>query len=228
MVHEGSGDGRRLRHAGRRDEVLDAAVRHVLAHGWSASSLRSVAEGIGLSHRAVLYHFGSKERLLLAVATEVRRQQQQALVDDAVDGAPVDEMLRRAWTRISAPEHLPYVRLHLELQVLGLSQPDRFGFLLELVGSWTAVVESLLERVGVDPGAAGQLATWVYGLVRGLQLDLVTTGDRDRVDAAFADAAAAVADRVRAAASRTDAVTGTRPTGPGRGSPRPGGEPQEE
>lgn len=171
-------------------------VDHVLTVGWSATSLRSAAEAIGLSHRALLYHFGSRDQLVQAVAAEVRRREQERLVADAAADASPEAVLRQAWARVSDATHLPYVRLHLELQVLAMSQPERFGSLIDLVSSWTAVIERLLQAAGLAPGAARSTATSLYALVRGLQLDLLESGDRQRVDAAFDSAAGVLLSQV--------------------------------
>lgn len=49
-----------------RDRILDAAVAAFGSRGYEAISLDAVADEVGVSKQTVLYHFGSKEKLLEA------------------------------------------------------------------------------------------------------------------------------------------------------------------
>ena len=56
---------------GARDRLLDAVIEHFVADGLADQSLRRIAEATGTSHRMLLYHFGSREGLMLAVVRAV-------------------------------------------------------------------------------------------------------------------------------------------------------------
>ena len=56
-----------------RDRLLTAVSEYVASHGLSDFSLREVAAAIGTSHRMLLYHFGSKELLLVEIVRAVER-----------------------------------------------------------------------------------------------------------------------------------------------------------
>src|SRR5215216_6725514 len=58
-----------------RDRLLAAAIDYVLANGFSNFSLRQLAAAIGTSHRMLIYYFGSKEGLLVAVIRSVEAAQ---------------------------------------------------------------------------------------------------------------------------------------------------------
>jgi AcrR family transcriptional regulator len=53
--------------AARREAVLEAAMSVFGARGYNKAALTEVAERAGMTHAGVLHHFGSKERLLIAV-----------------------------------------------------------------------------------------------------------------------------------------------------------------
>jgi hypothetical protein len=53
------------------------------------------------------------------------------------------------------------------------------------VNDWIWPFAQTLERQGFTPERAGALATLLVGVVRGLLLDILATGDRTRVDRAF-------------------------------------------
>ncbi len=50
-----------------RDRLLAAAVDQAMNGGIADLSLRELASAVGTSHRMLLYHFGSREGLLVAV-----------------------------------------------------------------------------------------------------------------------------------------------------------------
>ncbi|MFT3923860.1 MAG: TetR/AcrR family transcriptional regulator [Myxococcales bacterium] len=50
-----------------RAEILDVAERHLLEHGPDGLRLQQIAADVGISHPAVLHHFGNREGLIQAV-----------------------------------------------------------------------------------------------------------------------------------------------------------------
>src|SRR5262249_4478203 len=77
MVHSGMPTSQ------ARDRLLGAAVRHAMDWGIADLSLRQLAAAIGTSHRMLLYHFGSREGLLIAVTRAVEEQHRTALLASA-------------------------------------------------------------------------------------------------------------------------------------------------
>ena len=63
-----------------KDLLLDQVVDHFVTDGLGDLSLRKIAAAVGTSHRMLLYHFGSKNGLLLEVvrAVEARARGQLA------------------------------------------------------------------------------------------------------------------------------------------------------
>jgi AcrR family transcriptional regulator len=53
--------------AGRREQILRTALASFAVKGYRAASIREIAAQVGLTDAGVLYHFGSKEKLLEAV-----------------------------------------------------------------------------------------------------------------------------------------------------------------
>jgi AcrR family transcriptional regulator len=50
-----------------RTAIQEAALATFVAHGYERTSLEEIAERLGITRQAVLYHFGSKEDLLRSV-----------------------------------------------------------------------------------------------------------------------------------------------------------------
>ncbi|HEX8744245.1 MAG TPA: TetR/AcrR family transcriptional regulator [Thermoleophilaceae bacterium] len=184
-------DGRRTRHAGRRRELLDQATDFVFGRGIAAVSLRPLAAALGVSHRTLLYHFGTKERLFSEILREARTRERMLIAAQLDGEVGFVELLRGTWDRIT--EHLPFFRVYYEVYGLALQDPDRYaGFLDGVVSDWTDLTADLLEREGLDQARATSLATFVWATCRGLLLDLLTTGEGERVDAAFEELVVAV------------------------------------
>ena len=134
-----------MRTSQARERLLAAAVRHALDAGIADLSLRQLAAAIGTSHRMLLYHFGSREGLLVAVTQAVEEQQRAALLESGT--TPQDA--RRSWERLSDPKLWPQERLFFELYAYALrGRPGTEGFLDGIVESWVAPVAAALVEAG--------------------------------------------------------------------------------
>ena len=170
-----------------RDRLLAAALEHVREHGIGEVSLRELARAIGTSHRMLLYHFGSREGLLVAVVRAMESAQREVLAALA-DGPPGDpaDALRDMWRRLSDPGLWPHERLFFEMYGQALQGRAGTGELLPgVVETWVATGADYWRRQGVAPEAARPEARLGLAIVRGLLLDLLATRDHAGVDAAF-------------------------------------------
>jgi AcrR family transcriptional regulator len=68
----------------RRRQILDRAIEVFAERGAAGTSLRSIAEAIGVSHAALSHYFDSREQLLVEVyrASESRADRQHPPPDD--------------------------------------------------------------------------------------------------------------------------------------------------
>lgn len=85
----------------RRERLVMTAMEIFAEHGYAGSSIRTIAEGAGVSHASVIQHFGSKEGLLIAVLTEWDRR---TVHDGLADVSGLD-YFRRLPEVISAHRH---------------------------------------------------------------------------------------------------------------------------
>jgi AcrR family transcriptional regulator len=164
-----------MRTSQARERLLAAAVRHALDAGIADLSLRQLAAAIGTSHRMLIYHFGSREGLLVAVTRAVEEQQRAALLESGT--TPQDAL--RSWEHFSDPALWPQERLFFELYAYALrGRPGTEGFLDGIVESWVAPIADALVKAGADEATARADARLGVAVVRGLLLDLLATGDR--------------------------------------------------
>ncbi len=175
-----------------RERLLDAVVAHFTEEGLADQSLRRIAEAVGTSHRMLLYHFGSRDGLLLAVVREVEartRGHLAALSEDAP--GETDALIHRMWDYLADPDLGDLERLFFALYGRALQGDDAIRPLLdEDVAHWLDANVALSARWGVPEDVARTHARLGLAVTRGLLLDLLATGDRDGVQAAlgvFAD-----------------------------------------
>lgn len=120
---------------GRREELETALADHLLAHGMRDLSLRVVAKDLGISTYPLIYHFGSKEGLVIAALAAIE-ERQRAMIASWLQEQPtggIGEIVRRYWDWTVRDEMLPYHRLYFEIYGLALQNPGNFDTFLSLI-----------------------------------------------------------------------------------------------
>ncbi len=57
----------------RRAQIVAAAIEVIAEIGWAQTSIRKIADRVGVAMSAVLYHFGTKDNLVDAIVEEMYR-----------------------------------------------------------------------------------------------------------------------------------------------------------
>lgn len=193
-----------------RDRILDACVGHALAHGLP-DRLEPLATASGTSTRMLIYHFGTRDALLREILGRARQRQRDffgELVSPRPD-EPYPITLGRAWRMMTGPAGRPYLSMFGKLRE-DAEQQLWPGFRRESTTDWLQLFEDGMRSIGRP-----ELATLVLAVVRGLIMDIETTGDASRADQAFghflATLTPAVTPATRAAGSRRRGQGRTRP-----------------
>jgi AcrR family transcriptional regulator len=147
----------------RRQQILDRAIDVFARRGSAGTSLRSIAQELGVSHAALTHYFTSREQLLVEVYKEAERQGNEAH-PHAADASPVEIMTESARRNHSVPG---LVQLYSTLVAAALEsgRPDATEFATE---RFARVRADLVERVersqaagrmrrDVDPAAVASL-----------------------------------------------------------------------
>ena len=168
----------------RRAELLDAVVDYATEQGFSELSWRPVAAALGVSPTTLVHHFGTKEQMLVAILGRLR-ERIRAATSDLLGGQPdLATAARAAWTRTSDPQRWPEFRLFFAVYGRALQEPQQFAeFLDRVVTDWMGVLVGA-QGPDTDAASATRTATLVIATIRGLLLDLLATGDQDRVQEA--------------------------------------------
>lgn len=64
----------------RRAQIVAAAIDVIAETGWAQTSIRKIADRVGVAMSAVLYHFGSKDNLVEAIIEEMYRSALSAVI----------------------------------------------------------------------------------------------------------------------------------------------------
>jgi AcrR family transcriptional regulator len=169
----------------RRARTLTAVTDYVLEHGLAGLSLRPLAEALGTSTRMLLYDFGSKEALILAVLAEARRRE-SALLAEAAASREISraDLIRAVWGWASAPERSRFMRLFFEVYVQSVSgSPEYSEQARAMVTDWLTQFARVFSAGA--PGADPAEATLLIAVLRGLLLDQLSTGDTARTTRAL-------------------------------------------
>lgn len=174
----------------RQLELLEGAYQYALTHGLGDISLRPLAAAIGSSPRVLLFLFGSKDGLVRALLARARSDE-LALLDRVRKGAGADRVslaaaVEEVWQWLAADEHQPLLKLWAEAYARSLTEPGGAwaGFASTTVEDWLDVLAKCQPAQEKNSAAGIARRTLALAVLRGALLDLLATGDRDRVTSA--------------------------------------------
>jgi AcrR family transcriptional regulator len=202
-----------------RAELLEKVVDYILKHGLVDLSLRPLAAALRTSPRMLLYFFGSKEQLLAEALTRGRNRLQREFARALSTRSSREEQLRLAWEVWSSKESRKSTWLFFEAFTLAMRDRKRFpGFLERLVKDWLPFFEQAVAAAGVEAERVQPVATFILATIRGLQLDVLATSEKVRVDRAFREL-------VRLLALQSNTIISESPQRSSAKTPRLGSQP---
>jgi AcrR family transcriptional regulator len=172
-------------------ELLDSVVSYLASHGLAAVSLRPLAEALGTSASRLVHHLGPKDQIL-AAALQRANEVQEAIGTEWLRRNPhltVSQWFRKWWRWINeSPSNLAVTRLGyeavtLDATVTGLSAQFR----ADQISLWMRYPEEILVRSGMPRPEAKREAVLAKAVFTGLVLDLLASGDRQRLTRALED-----------------------------------------
>jgi AcrR family transcriptional regulator len=98
-----------------RGRILDAAMRLFAEIGYAGSTNARIAEAVGLTRGAMLYHFPDRESLLEAAVLHIQARRER-LLQQAVDSAPggadrTDYAIESYWRLLREPAFVAFAEL---------------------------------------------------------------------------------------------------------------------
>lgn len=171
-----------------KQRLLRATIDYVREYGLEGLTLRQLSTAIGSSHRMLLYHFGSKEGLLVEVVNAVEADLSRALMAfDADPSLSPADVLRRFWALQTRPDMIPLARLWVEVFAHALRDKATTSSFFEAFDKpWMDAFCKVAMSAGASTADAKIDARLALAVMRGLYLDMLATGDRRGVGKAVA------------------------------------------
>ena len=137
----------------------------------------------------LLFLFGSKDGLVRELLAKARADELGYLArEGAADGDGLDAMVAATWRWLAAEPVRPLLTLWTEAYGRSLVEPGGpwSGFASRSVADWLDVLAGAASARTQDPELTGQAGdrTLALAVLRGCLLDLLATGDTERVGAA--------------------------------------------
>jgi AcrR family transcriptional regulator len=169
----------------RKALLLENLIGYLVKRGVADVSLRPMAAAVGTSARLLIFHFGSKERLLLEVLDEMQARLQRSL------GTLLDEPnparfapLRLFWDWALKDANFAQLRVLYQLHILAAQDHKNYGrYLKRNSRDWLESVQAVLKPSQRSPA----LATLIVAVFDGLFIEVMSTGDRRRASIAIDD-----------------------------------------
>jgi len=167
-----------------KTSLIQKAAVYVLEHGLTDESIRTIAQGIGTSHRMINYHFGSSDGFWEALINEIRRieiEKSKRYFSGPHDQPALE--ISRAWAHFSTPEYQKVFRIIFEIYVKVLRAPQEHEtFVHSFVDEWVNLLADGFSRhYQMQAGEARQYARLRLACIRGLMLDLLLTQEAESI-----------------------------------------------
>jgi AcrR family transcriptional regulator len=176
----------------RQVELLEAAYRYVLEHGIADMSLRPLAASIGSSPRVLVFLFDNKDGLVRTLLARARSDE-LALLEHVRRGAAGESIglvraMEEIWAWLAAEDHRGLLRLWAEAYARSLVEPDGAwsGFAQATVDDWLTVLADCQPPEERNSEEEIARRTVALAVLRGALLDLLATGDHQRVESGIA------------------------------------------
>lgn len=168
----------------RRRALTEAALAVLVRDGMHALSTRAVAREAGMNVAMIHYTFDSMERLVLAVVERCVEQTRAVLACAPVEGLSLTEgvecLAHAYWHHVVAEPALSRAQYELTLHALTVGREEAAR------AQYNGYVEVTAEKLALTCDATAEqlhvLAGSCVGMIDGLVLQFLATGDRERCE----------------------------------------------
>lgn len=166
--------------------IVEATLRLLATRGIQGTSLDAVAEEVGVAKSSILWHFGSKEELLLRVAERVFDEVARGPVRDILELPTIEERDEATWRFFSQTlrERSELRRLVLYLIFESVEgRPELRARLQQIYRNIRELYERGLRGVGEDEGQRRRMAMISVATFDGLFLQWLLEPEAVDLDA---------------------------------------------
>ena len=160
--------------------LLEKILDYLLENGIGSFSLRPLAEATGTNARMLIYHFGSKEQLIVEALRLAQAKQIAVLSSSPEPEASTKAELMSLWGWFTSESFVPFVKLLFEVEMQAMNGNALYTeFANQTLNGWVGFVQSRL------PKCDKATANLIVNAFSGLLLDRLVTNDAERTDASF-------------------------------------------
>ncbi len=161
-----------------RGLVIQAAIQSILERGFYRASSNAIADRAGLTWGVIQYHFGNREKLMLAVLEEGSRRLTDDLNSAEITGATVNERLEQFFDVLAeyytSPDYLAFIQVLLNLGQDPSTSEQTRETMIDLNERANPEFRRLLDQVLEGTGVGGDTAySLVFHALRGLSISHV-------------------------------------------------------
>jgi AcrR family transcriptional regulator len=148
--------------------ILVAAKQALLEVGYARFSTRIIAERAGVPLSQIHYHFGSKQKLVLAILAEENQRllDRQKIMFESE--APLWKQWEQACDLLEDDLASGYVRVLHELIAAGWSDPEIAGAVWGQLRGWQEILSAVAERASGELGGLGPFTSAEVAALAGL------------------------------------------------------------
>jgi AcrR family transcriptional regulator len=160
--------------------LLEKILQYLLENGIHELSLRPLAQALGTNARMLIYHFGSKEQLIVETLELAQQRQIEALSSSPKPKKSVKAELVYLWKWFSSNEFLPFGKLLFEIEAQAINGNTQYAtFATQILEGWIIFIQSRFA------GCSASTANLIVNMISGLLIDKLVTQNSKRVEASF-------------------------------------------
>jgi AcrR family transcriptional regulator len=160
--------------------LLEKILEYLLKNGIQDLSLRPLAKALGTNARMLIYHFGSKEQLIIEALGLAQHKQIAALTHSPKPRNSSKAELLFLWQWFSSENFLPFGKLLFEVEVQVINGNTHYAsFATSILKGWVSFIQSRFTKCDITT------ANLIVNTLSGLLLDKLISNDSKRVNASF-------------------------------------------
>lgn len=160
--------------------LLEKILEYLLKNGIQDLSLRPLAKALKTNARMLIYHFGSKEHLIIEALGLAQRKQIAALMNSPKPRKSSKAELLFLWQWFSSENFLPFGKLLFEVEVQVINGNTHYAsFVTQILKGWVSFIQSRFTKCDITT------ANLIVNTLSGLLLDKLISNDSKRVNASF-------------------------------------------
>jgi len=179
----------------RKPSLLAAIIEYFEDKPLSGLSFRTLAQGLGVSSYTLVYHFGTKEKLLDEIVRAIAERQKgaESAAVEAAGGAADRAMsidthladLKASFDWALNVDNLKLQRLEFEAAMIEAIDPEQHTHTRKVFAFWMEETVRMLRALGLDAEQAALESRVLNNSFYGFQYDLVVNRDPTRTSHAF-------------------------------------------